>query len=137
MTLTATERRALGVCYDCGVSVPSGQTRCNKHACLNAQTLRRQRASRKSTLLFALGGKCIRCGVTDSRVLEIDHINGDGWKERGKNFRWQTYLYNSPGTLRNAMENLDRFQLLCANCHAIKTEEDSEWLPRRWGEECH
>src|SRR6266446_5698640 len=26
-----------------------------------------------------LGGKCVHCGFSDYRALQVDHINGDGW----------------------------------------------------------
>lgn len=77
-----------------------------------------------------LGGKCVRCGNTDIRVLQVDHINGDGAKHR-KEFN------NKHSVLRavilkelksNLIEAKKRYQLLCANCNWIKVWEKKEYL---------
>ena len=68
-----------------------------------------------------LGGKCCKCGYdTDIRALQLDHINGDGYKYRklyGKEVRYHA-------------KNLDAckeiLQVLCANCHAIKSIENRD-----------
>ncbi len=67
----------------------------------------------------ALGGKC-KCGFSDWRALQIDHINGGGNKER-KNIGWAK-LYNKiiAGTIKG-------YQLLCANCNFIKRHENKEF----------
>ena len=61
-----------------------------------------------------LGGECSRCGIDDPRVLQVDHVNDDGAVERRSMRRddiWKRVLADTSG----------RYQLLCANCHAIKT----------------
>lgn len=69
-----------------------------------------------------LGGKCIKCGFTDIRALQIDHINGGGNKERkvkGKSlYRELFYLSNE--------ELYSKYQCLCANCQWIKRHENFE-----------
>jgi hypothetical protein len=66
-----------------------------------------------------LGGKCA-CGFTDTRALQIDHINGGGGDDRRKfGGRWRLfYEYVAANPLK--------FQILCANCNAIKRIENSE-----------
>ena len=74
----------------------------------------------------ALGAKCVRCGEDDGRVLQLDHIKADGYLERqnangthsrnSKHHKLLSSYYN--GTL------YERYQILCANCHCIKTWED-------------
>lgn len=65
----------------------------------------------------------MRCGFTDARALQVDHIHGGGGKERkGKEM---SYL------LRRLIEtdakvSLARYQLLCANCNVIKRIERGE-----------
>ncbi len=74
----------------------------------------------------ALGGKCIRCGFTDTRALQIDHINGGGNKEAEKIGRIKIYM--------KAIKNIDKeYQLLCANCNWIKLFENGEY-ERKGGE---
>lgn len=83
--------------------------------------------SRKLRLaaIAALGGHCVQCGISDERVLEFDHIkpilrrtNGHTQKDNRIDFR---------RIIEGAEHGL---QLLCANCHRIKTREANEWALR-------
>jgi len=67
--------------------------------------------------LTALGGACVSCDNDDVRVLQIDHINGDGKADRA------SYNGRIDGMLRNIIElgHQDKYQVLCANCHVLKT----------------
>jgi hypothetical protein len=49
----------------------------------------------------------------------MDHINNDGYIERRRGIRG-TYR-----TMKNILSGADGYQLLCANCHAIKTWHES------------
>ena len=81
--------------------------------------------------LDELGGRCVRCGITDKRCLEIEHKDGDGYLEVGR-------ISGGPGSNARGMtastirkkrlsgELLVRFQAMCANCHAIKSFEKGE-----------
>jgi len=76
-----------------------------------------------------LGNKCCRCGFTDKRALQIDHINGNGIKERR--------LYNAKDFWRIVIKSIEnkenKYQLLCANCNWIKRHENKEWgRPRKY-----
>lgn len=53
-------------------------------------------------------------GISDSRVLEVDHVFNDGSTERN-------ICDQKP--LRKISRQPERYQLLCANCHVIKTHE--------------
>ena len=46
------------------------------------ETQREWRALLKKTLLEILGGVCVKCGFSDVRALQIDHINGGGFKAK-------------------------------------------------------
>lgn len=73
-------------------------------------------------LLNMFGGKCIKCGFSDWRALQIDHINGGGSKER-KIIR-DTWKY-----MRIIIQDKNReekYQLLCSNCNWIKRYENYE-----------
>lgn len=68
-----------------------------------------------------LGGKCVKCRISDIRVLQFDHKNNDGFKDRRE--------YKARGTAffhRIIRDNGKRFQLLCANCNWIKRFELKE-----------
>lgn len=69
--------------------------------------------------IFKMGSACSRCGFDDPRALEMDHIeplNKTGGKRQATA---QVYL----GILNGNEQN---FQLLCANCHAIKSYEEDD-----------
>ena len=68
--------------------------------------------------LKELGGKCKRCGFSDWRALEIDHINGGGGKE------WTNI--NRKTRYEMVTKNPERYQVLCANCNTIKKIENGE-----------
>lgn len=78
-------------------------------------------AAIRRQIVQALGGKCAHCPVTDFRVLEIDHVYGDGCEERRAHGNGRTYLKHIL-----AQSHEGRYQLLCANCHKIKGFERME-----------
>lgn len=71
----------------------------------------------RSATLALLGGKCVQCGFSDVRALQIDHINGGGNKDRRSSGGPSTYY----GIVQKSFSNGDgKYQLLCANCNMIK-----------------
>lgn len=66
-----------------------------------------------------LADSCVRCGYSDIRALQIDHIQADS--ELDKKKKGTSYYYN-------IRKNLDsgRYQVLCANCNVIKRRENQE-----------
>lgn len=61
------------------------------------------------------GRKCKRCGFSDERVLQIDHVNGDGAKDLDKWAQFLRKVLNAPD---------GQYQVLCANCNWIKRIEE-------------
>ena len=80
----------------------------------------RMRLKDKCFTLF--GSVCKRCGFSDARALQVDHING---AKEGR-----TATYRSGAKLYSAILRGDKdktlFQLLCANCNWIKRDEAHE-----------
>lgn len=77
----------------------------------------------RADILSFFGGACARCGVTDARVLQMDHKDGGGIKDREKGFS----LFYRHRLIKNEPEVARfRFQLLCANCNWIKRAENRE-----------
>ena len=71
-----------------------------------------------------LGGCCIRCGYkADLRALQIDHI--DPTTRAFHVSRTGNYSFRN-GFTPAALQELGKCQLLCANCHAIKTCVDRQ-----------
>lgn len=76
----------------------------------------------RNQVLEILGNKCVKCGFLDRRALQIDHIHGGGHKER-KLVSYRTiyrFIRNNPKLA------LEKYQLLCANCNAIKRHFQGE-----------
>lgn len=77
---------------------------------------------RKIEILNKLGGQCIKCGISDIRVLEVNH------KERDKKERPAKLVYNWTRRLKEWEKNMSNLELLCANCHRKHT-----WKQMGWG----
>lgn len=75
----------------------------------------RQRRRKEAREL--LGGVCVRCGFSDPRALQIDHIHGGGNQER---------KHNHDSAAARVIRGEVGFQLLCANCNVIKRIENHE-----------
>lgn len=76
---------------------------------------------KRQHLIKTYGGKCVRCGFSDIRALQIDHVGGGGVEELRKITNRRTYY-------RNVLEQFGtgKYQLLCANCNWIKRSEKHE-----------
>lgn len=73
----------------------------------------------RKAIFTKLGGKCVRCGIDNPIVLQVDHVNGGGVAEKialGSFEMWRRMLENKNG----------EYQLLCANCNMIKRHENGE-----------
>lgn len=125
------KRVATTACSKCGENPRTKYTSWCR-PCVNADQNRRRKESpkakqrhkaqvadyrkrlRQRAILF-LGSRCVGCGCSDTRLLEIDHIDGDGHLERAAGKRGNMH------TLRRVIKGLPGYQLLCANCHTLKT----------------
>ena len=65
---------------------------------------------------------CVRCGFDDLRALSLDHIDGNGRKDRADPKYNASKFYIS---LRR-MDYPEGFQTLCMNCQYIKRVENNE-----------
>ncbi len=78
----------------------------------------RQRwAAFRAKLFDAFGGCCAKCGYSDHRALQLDHIKGGGTKE---------YRALGKGVYHRALAHPEDYQILCANCNLIKATENRE-----------
>ena len=78
---------------------------------------KKHRLKLKIQIFEILGNKCVRCGFSDSRALQIDHVNGHGNLEV-KQFRNRELYYKH--ILAKIESGSKDYQLLCANCNWIK-----------------
>lgn len=78
----------------------------------------KNRVAWRHKLIDFFGGKCVKCGYTDERALQVDHVNGGGRKDRDR---------KTTGFYKRVMEDkTHKYQLLCANCNWIKRMENHE-----------
>lgn len=77
-----------------------------------------RRIEEKEKAFTLLGGKCCMCGITDYRVLEIDHIIAIRRKVGSPTFETGSTLRQ---IIANGSRGIKDLQLLCSNCHHIKT----------------
>ena len=86
----------------------------------SAWSIKKGRIVRRA-IIELLGSECVRCGNNDFRVLQVDHINGDGAIDRLKSSSYEKYL-------KEPLEAIKKLQVLCANCNWIKRHEEREYM---------
>lgn len=74
----------------------------------------------KNQVYDKLGHVCCRCGFSDKRALQIDHVNGGGNRELKEVRNNATYLQ------KVIKDTEGTYQILCANCNWIKRFERNE-----------
>ena len=80
---------------------------------------RRREQELRRQVLELLGDKCAACGFSDIRALEIDHIDGGGYRAKLHVSVLRRY--------KNILEARgEGRQLLCANCNQIKKHVNKE-----------
>lgn len=62
---------------------------------------------------------CEDCGTTDPRVLDLHHRAGE---EKIMAVSQMLYCYS----WRNVQLEMDKYRVLCANCHRIEHADESE-----------
>src|SRR5579872_1127198 len=79
------------------------------------------RNKRRQFIMDFFGNKCKRCGFSDARALQMDHIHGrKGEKRIGNVDQRYRFVRDFPEKAKST------YQLLCANCNFIKREENHE-----------
>jgi len=84
----------------------------------------------RKEVLALLGGKCRKCGWTDARALQIDHVKGGGIYDSNKSRTVPGMVYLAR-VKRHIKRGGKKYQLLCANCNWIKRHEQKEHGGRR------
>jgi len=89
---------------------------------------REQIVKRRQTVIDLLGGKCIDCGNSDVRVLQIDHKIPVLRTRKDSNYGSLDSGARLTDRIIIGKEDLDKFELRCANCHQIKNYEQRKQL---------
>jgi hypothetical protein len=86
---------------------------------------RRNKAVREEThkkiFEYFLSHPCVDCGETDPVVLEFDHI-----KRENKNLEI-SLMVSSYKTWEIILEEIQKCEVRCANCHRRKTAKQQGW----------
>jgi hypothetical protein len=98
--------------------IKPNKTKQNKSKQYCATNYNKKYSEVKEKVFQMFGSKCKRCKETDKRVLQLDHINGGGTKERKKTNSLNRYV--------RALKDPSKYQMLCANCNIIKKHENEE-----------
>ncbi len=110
------ERRSKEMCPLCGELARAGKSLCQ--ACTDYQTLRKakKREEQKRRAVEYLGGQCIDCGLrTDIvDVYDFHHVHPEEKSATINRMMTKTLSWAS------IQEELDKCELLCANCHRIR-----------------
>ena len=79
-------------------------------------------SEKRKQVLQNLGGKCVKCGSTEKIHLHhIKYAKGSvNWKDKNE--------YNN--RIKEALEHPERFELLCAFCHAEHHDAPQSILDR-------
>lgn len=77
---------------------------------------------RKYLFNYFLTHPCVDCGETDPIVLTFDH-------QRNKEFTISDQI--GAGSLSKIVEEIDKCEVRCANCHMRKTAKDYNWYSFR------
>lgn len=121
-------------CYRCGEDKPpsefykaknmSHREDCHSY-CKSCQKkyviagIKRRRQEGRQAVMEGYGNKCSCCGFDDPRALALDHVNNDGAEER-KKWRGRMNFFYAKIIADGFPPN---YQILCANCNAIKEYE--------------
>lgn len=75
----------------------------------------------RDEVLALFENKCGKCGFSDRRALQVDHVLGNGKQDKHRGIpMYKKVLADTTGM----------YQLLCANCNWIKRHERGELPPR-------
>jgi hypothetical protein len=101
--------------------------RAANRAAYNARVTAR-RHERRAVVLKVLGGECAWCcnpGPGPIGFLDVDHINGDGAAEKSNSAASSFEITYRAIRDEGEVAARRRYQLLCPNCHRIKSLGES------------
>ena len=85
--------------------------------------VKKKRDECKREIFYLLGNRCSMCGFADVRALQIDHVKGNGNRDRSCHSANLNYMNK---VLRKIKTGSKEYQLLCANCNWIKRAVNHE-----------
>jgi hypothetical protein len=89
---------------------------------------RRRDEQQKLMAEFFSNNPCSDCGILDIRVLEFDHL-----KDKKENI---SIMMRGHSNWNNILEEMKKCEVVCRNCHAIRTaERQKNWRYRFYKKE--
>jgi hypothetical protein len=109
-------------CRDCRRSydVASYKDQPRRRAVVMAANAK-QVARKQAYVRAALEGGCVDCGLDDMRTLEFDHLDGV------EKVAGVMSLARSGASITRIQAEIDKCEVVCRNCHAIRTHERAGW----------
>ena len=104
-------------CKDCNKSYLRDHYQKNKKY-YSDKRIRTKNRYREDFYDYLLGKSCLDCGNSDIRVLEFDH-------REDKLFNISQKKSIMP--IENLMNEINKCDILCANCHRIRTSKQLGW----------
>lgn len=78
------------------------------------KNVRRKKTNREFLIAYLREHSCVDCGESDVIVLDFDHVRGTKRKE-------VTVLVTDGASIRTLKEEIDKCDVVCANCHRRRT----------------
>ena len=82
-------------------------------------TRRYEKIARRTIYELKLSNPCVECGEGDPRVLDFDHIISEDKSHNVANMVKNGY------SVKSILKEVEKCQILCANCHQKKTLEEN------------
>jgi len=112
-----------GKCQCCSFKIEkdrTAKTLCELCSKKQIAKFKERRRKNKLKVLNYFGCHCSHCGITDYRLLTLDHINGDRKNFYGSRQTTQAWYAKLIKCIDNGQEWPLKLQVPCFNCHAIK-----------------
>lgn len=88
------------------------------------QRLATKEANRMRVLAYLMDHPCVDCGQTNLVVLDFDHLRDKRWNV--------TYMVSAGFPWSTIETEIARCQVLCANCHRIKTARERGFYDQKF-----
>jgi protein-arginine kinase activator protein McsA len=118
-------RRSERICLSCRRERGRQHYRANREYYLRKARTHRSIAVQRAwtyILTFLETNPCVDCGESDPRVLEFDH------RDRASKKASVSVLVTEGYAVSTIAREISKCDVRCANCHTIKTREESGWF---------